>query len=119
MIGNALEGAKAVAKLAQEYGKMDLYQQAVDLMAKVTELAQENYELKMERNELRAKLDLRDSLVPRGNEYFLAKDGREDGPFCMRCYDSQGKLIRKYDVANILGKPSGKRCPECSHLLDR
>jgi len=96
-----IDGAKAIVSLAQEVGKIELYQQAVDLMAQVTEVAQENFQLKQDLAAARAqvadldeKLKLKGAIKYRNGVYFLqTQQGTEEGPFCSRCWDADHRLI--------------------------
>lgn len=121
MIGTAIDSAKAVAKLAHDYGKMDLYQQAVELMAKVTEqqqqimeLSQELFELKKQLADVAADNKLRSELVIKDHAYYRPLDGGKlDGPFCCRCFDADQKLIR------IQPGNAGWYCEQCWMLRIR
>lgn len=110
MIGSAIEAAKTVASLAQEYGKMDLYQKTVELMAQVTDLAAENFDLKTELVDLKAKMQLQEEVVFHDNHYWRKSANGEDGPFCTRCWDVEGRLVR--------GLPGHDdfECPACRIL---
>jgi hypothetical protein len=97
-----IDKAKDLAKLAQAYGKIDLYRMAVDLQSQVTDLAAQNFDLKMALTESRQQVvDLQDKLKLKGQVefqngvYYRKKDdGTRDGPFCTRCWDADQLLIR-------------------------
>lgn len=99
---NIIDQVKDVAKLAHEYGKIELYQKAVDLQSQVNELAAENTDLRQAVTEarqqvadLQEKLRLKGQVVFRHGVYFLKEeDGTEEGPFCTRCWDAERLLIR-------------------------
>jgi ribosomal protein S27AE len=96
-----IDQVKDVAKLAQEYGKIDLYQKAVDLQSQVTDLAAQNFVLSMALTESRQQIaDLQDKLrlkgqveYRRGVYYIKKDDGTNDGPFCSRCWEADHLLI--------------------------
>jgi hypothetical protein len=92
MIGTAIEGAKSLVELARAYDKMDLYQKAVELMAQVTELMQENFDLKTQLVELKQKLEVKQRVHYDADTHTLTMDG-ESNRYCAHCYDDKGKLF--------------------------
>lgn len=125
MMGTAIDGAKAVAKLAQEYGKMDLYQQAVDLMSQVTEQQQQIMSLTDENARLKEEARIRNQVVFQRNAYWMPvpRENQSDvsdmvGPFCSRCFDVNGKLVRMHDTHQTAPKVGNVfRCPECGKAM--
>ena len=107
-----LDNVKDVAKLAQEVGKMELYQKAVELMAQVTELAEENFQLKQELAALEEKENIAATLAFSRNVYYRLVGGKYDGPFCSCCWDSKSKLIRMHDLRHCF-----PRCPICQQEI--
>lgn len=103
------EVLKDVAKALKEADKIELYskildvqQQLMDMQNRIQEITEENLKLKNEINK-------KHSLIPRGEVYFLLKDdGNEDGPFCAKCQDVDGKLVRMNEW-----HPGEKFCPNC------
>jgi transcription elongation factor Elf1 len=119
---NIVDTAKSVVGLAQEVNRMDLYKQAVDLMAEVTEQQQEIMRLTEDVAALRERLRLKEELQFARNAYWAgdpagAADGftlNNMGPFCSRCFDVLGKAVRMHDIhetAPEVGKVF--QCPEC------
>lgn len=112
--GTTLATIRAIAGVAREAGKIELYQQILDLQQTIleavtenTSLAQSNAELTREVNRLRDELDLarrsqehRSSLTFRDDAYWRQTDDAEDGPFCPKCLDADGKTIRMTDRKN-------------------
>jgi hypothetical protein len=88
-----IDKLKNVARLAQEVGKMDLYQQAVELQVQVR-AQQKLTDAERLVADLREALRIRGILTFRAGVYFSrAGDGPEDGPFCSRCWDADQVLI--------------------------
>lgn len=112
----AIDMAKQVWTLSQSYGKIELQQLAVSLMSQVMDLAQQNVDLqshvlslKEEADKLKAAQTTAAELVVRDNRYYRKlPDGKEDGPFCLRCWDGDGMLIRKYVYSD-----QTTHCPQC------
>jgi regulator of replication initiation timing len=96
-----LENVKEVARLAQEIGKIDLYQKTVELMAQVTDLATENFELKQQVNDLKKRLEVKGKVAynPKNHTYTL--DGH--GAYCATCYDQFGALQRLHAASVAAG----------------
>jgi hypothetical protein len=95
------ETIKDVVSIAQKADNIDLMRQLLQLQNDIMQLTEEN-------RSLRERLDIRGKLTFRENSYW---DGNE-GPFCSRCADAEGKLIR-------LHKPSSMhrpRCPSCGNV---
>ena len=77
--GNTLEAQEAVLKYREE-------------ILKVTE---ENLELKKELADLKKQLAIEHELVYIGEVYYRIKNGdQKEGPYCQRCFDVDGKLVR-------------------------
>jgi hypothetical protein len=105
----ALDSARAVAKLAGEYDKIDLKLKAIELTTLVTELAQENMDLREEVKGLKSYLEIKDVLISKDNHYWRQlPDGKEDGPFCFRCFDTHRRLNRCHTQAGYT------ICGQCS-----
>ena len=96
----ALDTAKSVVSLAAEVNRMDLYKQAVEQMAQVTEQQQEIMRLTEEVAALRERLRLKESFTFVANAYWQGNPrsggDNEDavhqmGPYCSRCFDVLGR----------------------------
>ena len=118
----AVDSAKSVMKLANEYDKVDLKLKAVELTQQVTELALDNSQLQQTISELQSdiaklnnRLKIRDELRHDGNVYKRKlTDGKEDGSFCTRCFDVDGILVRVH-WSEIYGALCFN-CPHCDVL---
>ena len=106
---------KLVAGVAKEAGKIELYQQVIDLqqgmidaVAENTSLASENAALARQVRELtdqveglRRQLSRREEMAFRDDMYYTMVGGdRKDGPFCPRCLDDDMKAMRMTDRGN-------------------
>jgi hypothetical protein len=62
----------------------------------MTEQVSKIAQLEDELREARAALAVREQLLPRAGLYWRPPSGNapEDGPFCPRCYDGNGKVVR-------------------------
>lgn len=97
--GATLEAQEAILKYREE----------------IIKLTEENLELKIELSDLNKKLILEEELEYRGEVYYRIKSkGKEEGPFCQRCYDVDGNLVRL-----VIYKSKGKyACYQCNNAYE-
>jgi hypothetical protein len=127
---SSLDLVKSVQSLVKDSGKAELREKTTDLTQKIADLTQQVTELvllnsdlhgkllesKQEMATLQDRLKLRDELVPSGNVYKRKlPDGKEDGPFCTRCADVDGTLVRVITGQRSNGEKTF-HCPHCSVL---
>ncbi len=103
-----------IGKVLQEAGKIELYAEVLGMQEKLLEMQKRIFELDTENKELRQKLELQESLVYENNSYWVSKDGKNDGPFCSRCWDVEKNIVR---IKQITNNPSFHRCPECKTMV--
>lgn len=101
---------KDVASIVQKAGNIDLYKRILDLQAEALEMLEQNSELKNQINELKAKLSTKEKLIFKNSKYYFDETGpSHKGPFCTKCWDTEGKLV------NLQDNYSGYyRCPNCN-----
>jgi len=80
--------------------------------------SEEIIQLKQKINELEEKLKLKENIEKSDRGLFVKKDdGTEDGPYCVRCHEVDGKLITlnkiKYENRHHF------ECPECKNIYDK
>ena len=117
----------AIANVAKEANKIELYHQVLDLqqrimeaMAENTELLAKNAELTRENIRLRdeaaaaARAGAADSELVFKDDVYWRMDGESvvDGPFCPRCKDADGKQVRMTDRKNGF-----TICVDCRHSI--
>jgi hypothetical protein len=86
---------KDLFKLAETVNNIELYKKLAELQASMYALEEENRALK---DEIRARDEQRNiqhRLHPKDNAYYLDDGTTLDGPFCLRCWDVDGKLVRE------------------------
>jgi len=106
-----IEDIKEVVKLVQSIDNIDLYRKILDLQAEVTGLVQDKLQLAQQVQDLTDKLAIKGSLEFRDEGYWRkCDDGKEDGPFCTACWDSDKKLVRSLLVRGVYG------CPVCGSI---
>ena len=100
---------KLIATALKEAGRADLQVQILELAEKLREKEERIHTVEQENRSLRQASDLKARVHPQDEMYFVRQDdGRDDGPFCTRCYDTDGKLIR-LQVADW----DQPKCPKC------
>jgi hypothetical protein len=72
----------------------EIYDYIIDSKAALVDAKEENEALKAELKALKDIQALAASLQHDGKVYWIARDDRWDGPFCSRCWDDTGKLVR-------------------------
>lgn len=102
---------KSIGKVLQEAGKIDLYQQILNVQQQLLEMQNRIASLDKENKELKEKLEIKDSLIFENNAYWLEKDDKKDGPFCSCCWDNDRKPIRMQPCGN----PAYFDCPKCKN----
>ena len=100
---------KLIASVLKEAGRVDLHSQLLEFSEKLRQQEELIHKLEKENRSLRETADLKDRLLHRDEMYFVRQDDdSDDGPFCTRCYDIDGKLSR-LQVAHW----TQPLCPEC------
>lgn len=102
---------KSIGKTLQEAGKIELYQQILDVQQKLLEMQKRISDLEAENKELNEKLKTQESLVFENNAYWVEKGGKKDGPYCSCCWDDDKKTIRMQPCGN----PAFSSCPKCKN----
>ena len=88
----------------------------MEMQARYIAVCDENALLKMQVHEFEDILYLARNLVFDGSCYWLVAGGIKQGPFCPRCYNREGALIR-LDAEDT---GDGKwRCATCGTVIDR
>lgn len=105
-----IDNFKDLFKAAEVVNNADLYKKLGETQNAVFALEQENRNLKDELRAIREQQAIDDELQPADNAYWRIKDGKRDGPFCLRCWDVDRKLVRER-----AGATAGTHyCPDCS-----
>jgi hypothetical protein len=112
-----LDLVKSAFKLAQKYRQADLQSAISELLGKVMELAEENYNLRGEVRTLKEQAEIQGQLLYKNaTSWRKLQDGKEDGPFCPRCWEYEKKLIhmRQSTTNTYEGYPHAF-CPQCRY----
>lgn len=111
---DVLDWIKKAGDLALNARNVELQSAIVEIKRDVLELKEENLKLRERNSELERRKAR--PLVYRAPSYFETKeDGTEDGPFCQKCYDVDGKLVRQHDTREETGL--WRKCLQCKFGL--
>jgi hypothetical protein len=108
LISSTLTSIKTAADIAKLLIHADLSLEKADLKLKLAELVEALSEAKLQIadiknavvekdeaiNELSEKLKIKGQVSYEAPFYWLSDEGKKDGPFCQKCYDTDQKLIR-------------------------
>lgn len=115
--GNAVDLARKAYDLSKKAGLVELQETLVSLREYTVDLREEILRLREEVKHKDEALALRRSLKYDKQMYWLEQEGGKlDGPYCQRCYDVRGLLVRLFSFSR---EDRYWRCAECSHLLER
>ena len=100
----------AITSVLKKFGRAVLQVKVDERSEKLREKEERIHTLERENRLLREAGDLKARVFPRDEMYYVRQDdgNEEDGPFCTRCCDTDGKLIR-LQVANW----DQPKCPQC------
>jgi len=115
--GELLAIQRAVAAIQTE--QASIVENNIELMKKNGQVQQEIQAERTKVKELEEKLRVRDEVEFDGELYWMKTpkpDGKKDGPFCQKCYDSTGKPFR---LQNGRGRGREWRCLQCSNLYGK
>ncbi len=107
------EGAKGVANILKEAGKIEEYLKIIDLIDDLLEKQRKIQILEEENTRLKNKLMISESYYFKNNAYY--HENTEDGPFCSRCFDKDKNLIR---IIPRKLSSNNSFCPECKNMVN-
>jgi hypothetical protein len=113
LVVGVIDTVKDVATLVQKFDNMDLIKRMIELQQQVHELVTENLQTKEENRIFKEKLTTREQLVFKKNAYWHG----EDGPFCSRCFDADGLVLRMHVRSGY--EPQCPKCKTCAVDPDR
>ena len=86
-----------IVELIKKGATVEAQEKIMELREAVIELQEENLALRQEATELRSQLKLKGEVQFDGAVYWRVEEGNRIGPYCQRCFDVEGKLIRLQD----------------------
>lgn len=117
-IGKFLRDTDKAFEQAEFRIKMsDLVDRLVDLKEQLQTNREENIELRAEVLRLKEALAKKSEVVFEVNKYWVNLNGEKHGPYCQKCYDKDGKLIR-LQQDEVQGYGHYWRCTTCTESYD-
>lgn len=96
-------------------GKLkEAFEELHSLQKLYLELSQENAKLKVQLHDTEEILNISRNIIFDGDAYWLISGGEKQGPFCPKCYHSNGDLIRMTVIKKDEFNPkTAWVCPHC------
>lgn len=93
-----LPSYKDIVDLIKKGATFEAQEKIMELREAVMELQEENLSLREQVTHLRSEIAKKEELEFDGAIYWKKdSDGRRIGPYCQKCFDADGKLIRLQD----------------------
>jgi hypothetical protein len=107
----ALATVKAIAGVAKEAGKIELYAQILDLQGQISDMIEADRQKTARIHELEDQLKMQSQVEFRRNSLWTGPtDEEKDGPFCATCYGTKKVLVR---LTNAGYEKSTYSCGSC------
>jgi hypothetical protein len=104
-----IDKAKDIYELVKKDAATELQERLMEFREEALSLQEENLKLRTRIQELEEQASRRDEIVFEGEVYWRKRsdgngngDGSTEGPFCQKCYDTQGKLVRLQDAKRLV-----------------
>jgi hypothetical protein len=108
---------KSTAETLRKADKIEEFQQILSVQEKLLEMQKNILDLEEKNKSLNEKLKLKENVFFENNAYWLKKDdGSKDGPFCLRCWDKNQKLIRMQYHAALSYRRASFDCTDCKYV---
>jgi len=98
--------AKEISALVKAANKVEALEKLVDLREQLVDAKQAMLDLREENHGLKAALERREALTFDGKVYWMGDGEGREGPFCQRCRDGDGRLVR-LQAGNKAGRVTG------------
>jgi regulator of replication initiation timing len=96
----ALPNYKDIVELMKKGATVEAQEKIMELREAVIELQEENLALRQENKDLKVQLKLKGEMHFDGSVYWRVEKKKSIGPYCQRCLDAEGKLIRLQDYGD-------------------
>lgn len=84
-----------ISDLVKKWATPELQEKITGLREMIQGLRETCVELREENMTLKKRLEEKESVFYSDGVYWVKnEDGKNDGPFCLPCYDNKGKLVR-------------------------
>ena len=93
-----LPNYKDIVELLKKGSTIEAQEKIMELREGALALQEENIKLREKIKELKSELNKKKEVSWEPPFYWVVGDESKDGPFCQKCYDSEGKLIRLQNI---------------------
>lgn len=102
-----VDKAKDIYELVKKDATIELQERLMEFREEAVSLQEENLKLRKRIQELEEQASGCDEILFDGEAYWRKRgdgngDGNKEGPFCQKCYDTQGKLVRLQDAKRLV-----------------
>ena len=102
-----IDNAKDIYELLKTGATPELQQKLMELREEALALWEENLSLRMRIRELEEHVSRRDEIFFEGDAYWRRHTngnggGGKEGPFCQKCFDTAGKLVRLQNATHMV-----------------
>lgn len=112
---SVFDDLKSAAKVLQEAGKIEQYKQILEAQEKLLEMQKKIADFEEENRSLKERLKTKEKLTYENDAYWSNGKGQKIGPFCSKCWEDEGKLLRMHYQKNSYRYT----CPKCHTLIDK
>jgi hypothetical protein len=127
----ALQSVRAASDIVKGLRAVEASYQQAEFKTKIAELAElladarlsvvdaqeEIQKLRQRITELELAEELRDKLTMRDGVYYLLVGATEKGPYCVRCYESDQRLMPLTELPWHFQDFGRWKCPECEQMF--
>ena len=115
VVTRTLSAIDKARKSAEIFKNSKHKMQVADLISALADAKMTIVSLQQEINNLNEKIKIKDKIIWVSPYYFIEKEDGKDGPYCQKCFDSDNKLIRLYEIITRNWK-----CKDCNNsYLDK
>lgn len=97
----AIPTYKDIVDLMKKGATVEAQEKIMELREAVIELQDQNLALRQRLAELDAEIKLKRDTEFDGAAYWCVEEGTRSGPYCQRCCDADGKLVRLQDYGDV------------------
>ncbi|MGD1020003.1 MAG: hypothetical protein ABSA12_11890 [Verrucomicrobiia bacterium] len=103
-----VDKARDIYELVKKDATIELQEKLMEFREEALSLQEENLRLRQRLQELEEQASRRDEVLFEGEMYWRKRsDGNgngtgKEGPFCQKCYDTGGKLVRLQDARRLV-----------------
>ena len=99
-----LPSYKEIGDLIKKGATIEAQEKIMELREAAMQLQHDNLELKQRVKDLEDRLAVRGQVVWEAPFYWREQNGKRDGPYCQKCYDTDGKFIRLQVSSSGIGQ---------------